>query len=99
MLLDDGTHSPIHEYARVKDQPGVIFFVDSFATKVVEVDPDLDMQDGWDWVPEFEEVEDRTRVNAHMVGDDRPFVFDIEDIKVLPEEDHVCSCGQEGCGW
>jgi hypothetical protein len=37
------------------------------------------------------------RVVAHMVGDDRRFEFDVDDVS--PLDDDVCSCGQIGCGW
>lgn len=44
------------------------------------------------------EDEDRSRVVAIMVGDDRRFEHDIAD--VTPHYDEpLCGCGQIGCGW
>ena len=97
--MSDNDTNVINKYARFKQYPGWIFFVDAHATKVVEVDPDLDCQDGWDWMPEFEEVIDMDRVVAHMVGDDEKFEFDAEEAHYLDEDEPVCSCGQDGCGW
>lgn len=46
---------------------------------------------------EPEEVEDRTRVRAVMVGDDRVFIVDVEDLTLLGEEEFCRGCGQVGC--
>lgn len=46
---------------------------------------------------EPEEVEDRTRVRAVMVGDDRVFIVDIEDLSPLEDDDYCPECGQIGC--
>lgn len=57
---------------------------------------------GWEIQPE-EETEgagskQRTgRVVAVMVGDDRPFLFDPEDLEALPEGTWCVECGQIGC--
>jgi hypothetical protein len=37
------------------------------------------------------------QVNCVMVGDDRDFYFDPDDVTELPEDTPVCSCGQLGC--
>lgn len=37
------------------------------------------------------------RILAHMVGDDRSFTFDPEDLQPIPEDDYCASCGQIGC--
>ena len=36
---------------------------------------------------------------THMVGDDKEFIFDQVDMVILDDDESVCSCGQEGCGW
>lgn len=46
---------------------------------------------------EPEEIEDRTRVVAHMIGDDHPFTFDIEDLEPIGDLDYCAQCGQIGC--
>ena len=48
---------------------------------------------------EPEEIEDRTRVVAHMIGDDQDFTFDVEDLEPIADEDYCPGCGQIGCGW
>lgn len=45
---------------------------------------------------DVEEVTDYDRVLCHMIGDDRDFEFEIEDLEKI---DEPCSCGQVGCGW
>ena len=47
---------------------------------------------------EPEEIEDRTKVRCIMVGDDREFTFDIEELSPLDEEEFCPGCGQIGCG-
>lgn len=33
-----------------------------------------------------------------MIGDDRRHTVGIDDVALIPEDEHVCSCGQLGCG-
>jgi hypothetical protein len=37
------------------------------------------------------------RVLAHMVGDDRAFTFDPDDLEPLDDLDYCAECGQVGC--
>jgi hypothetical protein len=50
----------------------------------------------FDWTGIAEE--DRSRVRAVMVGDDRIFTADVDDLTVIGEEDFCRGCGQVGCG-
>ncbi len=34
-----------------------------------------------------------------MVGDDRHHWADADDLTPVGDDEHVCSCGQDGCGW
>lgn len=57
---------------------------------------------GWETEPdedtEWSGFEQRTgRVVAVMVGDDRRFTFDPDDLKPLAREDYCGVCGQVGC--
>ncbi len=36
-------------------------------------------------------------VVAHMIGDDRSFTFDPDDLTPIAEEDYCGGCGQIGC--
>lgn len=45
--------------------------------------------------PEFED--DETRVHAHMVGDDRDHIIDVDDLTPLDDDDYCPGCGQIGC--
>jgi hypothetical protein len=52
---------------------------------------------GWETEPDQSGIEVRTgRVVAIMVGDDRHFVFDQQDLQPL-DEPFCVSCGQIGC--
>jgi hypothetical protein len=58
---------------------------------------------GWETEPdsdtEWSGEEPRTgRVVAVMVGDDRRFTFETDDLHALEREDYCGSCGQIGCG-
>ena len=44
------------------------------------------------------EEENRDMVRATMVGDDRVFVIDIDDLQIIPEDSFCRDCGQVGCG-
>lgn len=46
---------------------------------------------------EPEQYDDRTRVVAHMIGDDRDFTFDVDDLEPIAREDYCGECGQIGC--
>ncbi len=47
---------------------------------------------------EPEEIDDRGRVRAIMVGDDRVEIVDVDDLELIGEEDFCRGCGQIGCG-
>lgn len=34
-----------------------------------------------------------------MIGDDRRWLFDPEDVSEIDDEDYCSGCGQIGCGW
>jgi hypothetical protein len=46
---------------------------------------------------DYEPEDDRERVIAVMVGDDRKFNFGVDEIHVIPEDDFCSQCGQIGC--
>jgi hypothetical protein len=43
------------------------------------------------------EYENRDRVRAHMVGDDRVFTFEVSQLRLLGEDEFCPECGQIGC--
>jgi len=48
----------------------------------------------------YDYVEDERltgRIVAHMVGDDRDFTFDADDLTAIDEDDYCAECGQVGC--
>lgn len=58
---------------------------------------------GWETEPDSDThwsgIENRTgRVVAVMVGDDRHFTFDRDDLTKLDRKDYCGECGQIGCG-
>ncbi len=57
---------------------------------------------GWELQPtedtEWSGLEERTgRVIAVMVGDDRRFTFEPDELTPIPDLDYCASCGQIGC--
>lgn len=48
---------------------------------------------------EWESITDYSRVNAHMVGDDANWEFDVSDLTPLEDDEYCSGCGQIGCGW
>lgn len=40
---------------------------------------------------------DESHVNAVMIGDDRVFAFEVEDLTVIDEDEYCSECGQIGC--
>lgn len=58
--------------------------------------------EGWETEPdedtEWSGIENPTGLLlAHMIGDDRTFRFEPDQLTALHGD--VCSCGQVGCGW
>jgi hypothetical protein len=56
----------------------------------------------WETKPDEDTEWSGIRVNtgnvlAHMVGDDRDFVFDPLDLTPIADEDYCSECGQVGC--
>lgn len=87
---------------RVEGYRGIAWYLLGYATEWTEeewtYDGEGDPDDESSYLySEPEEIEDRTRVRAVMVGDDREFTFDVEEIEVLPEADFCHVCGQIGC--
>jgi hypothetical protein len=39
------------------------------------------------------------RILAHMIGDDRPFEFDPDELTALEPGAYCVECGQVGCRW
>jgi len=57
---------------------------------------------GWETEPdedtEWTGIENRTgRVVMIMVGDDRRFVFELDEVTALAREEYCSECGQIGC--
>ena len=57
---------------------------------------------GWETEPdgdtEWSGNETRTgRIVCRMIGDDRDFTFDPDDVEAIPGEDFCSVCGQIGC--
>lgn len=57
---------------------------------------------GWETQPtedtEWDGIEERTgKVVCSMVGDDRRFTFEPDELTPIKDEDYCASCGQIGC--
>lgn len=87
---------------RIAGYGGIAWYLRSYAKQVTDeewvYDGEGDPEDEASYLyNEPEEVEDRNRVIAVMVGDDREFEVDIEDLTLLAREDFCGVCGQIGC--
>lgn len=81
---EDAERFPAEAYA-VEGYRGVAWRVYGW-----ETEPDHDT----DWTG----IEERTgRVVAVMVGDDRRFTFEPDELTILPEDEFCHECGQIGC--
>lgn len=80
----DNETFPADAYS-VRQYPGVAFHVYGWETQ-----PDEDT--------EWSGIESRTgRIVTVMVGDDRQFTFDENDVTPIAREAYCGSCGQIGC--
>lgn len=70
---------------RVEEYRGIGFYADGY-----DSEPDEDTEWTGYEVP-------TGRIVAHMIGDDRPFTFEPDEL--IRVDGPVCSCGQLGCGW
>jgi hypothetical protein len=57
--------------------------------------PVMHRDEDYDWTGI--ETPDDQMVRAVMVGDDRVFEVDRDDLELLPEDDYCAVCGQVGC--
>ncbi len=86
---------------RIDRQPAVAWRLVGYKTEkrpmiCIGEDDDGNEYEFEDW-SETEDVEDRSQVIAIMVGDDRKFTFDVDEVHEIAEEDFCHSCGQIGC--
>lgn len=60
-------------------------------------DTDEEAQEHGFWDDHEDETKATGRIVAHMIGDDRRFTFEPDEL--IRVDGPVCSCGQLGCGW
>ncbi len=104
-MSETATDIDFQAHYTVAGSAGIAYYLLGYATETTEESweyiggPDDDTEDESNYLyNEPEEVEDRQRVRAVMVGDDRVFEVDVEDLTLLGEEDFCRGCGQVGCG-
>lgn len=95
----------VDKYVRVDGYKGIAWWVKRLETESRLIEPDWDeLPEGVDadtWWPDeddFEEVE-TGRLVCVMVGDDREWFFDADDVHIIDDDDFCHSCGQIGCAW
>lgn len=98
LSLDMGAHYTVAGYG------GIAWYVVGYATEWTEGkwvflgddddDPDDETFYAWN---EPEEYDDPSRVRCVMVGDDRTFTFDVDELAPIAELDYCAECGQIGC--
>jgi len=87
---------------RVDEYPGIAWYSTGYALEWTneewiydgEGDPDDESSYLYN---EPEEIENRERVVCIMVGDDRKFTFDIDQLTPLEDDEYCPECGQIGC--
>jgi hypothetical protein len=85
MDIDQVTRDPGDRF-RVDGYPGVAFYVHDRERAATE--------DTW-----WDGIEEETgRVLMVIVGDDRTFAVEPDDLTPLEREDYCSECGQIGCG-
>jgi len=94
----------LEAYYKVDGYDGVAWYLLGYAKEWTEESWEFIGEDGDDPEDESnyiyydpEEIEDRSRVVAVMVGDDRTFTFDVTKLTKIDEEDFCPECGQIGC--
>lgn len=81
---------------KVENMPGVAWRLRGYLTQVV-VNSEYDTGDDV-WYYDTEEVENYDVVIGVMVGDDRRYELDVDELTIINEDDYCLSCGQIGCG-
>lgn len=88
---------------RTDEYRGVGFWADGYEAETVhewqfvgDEDDDRDDEDLWVWDEEGD-TRPTGKIVAHMIGDDRRFTFEPDEL--IRVDGPVCSCGQLGCGW
>ena len=86
---------------KVDGYPGIAWHIIDYAREFVtyEIEENVPGFMMPDIIELQEEVEDRSRVIAVMIGDDRSFTFDVEDLTIIDDDDYCSCCGQLGCPW
>jgi hypothetical protein len=73
---------------RVAGSEGIAFRVDGMPTRRLA---DYD----WSGI----ELVNPSQRRVHMIGDDREWVVDVDDLTPLDDDDYCGTCGQIGCSW
>ena len=86
----------------VQGYGGIAWYLLGYATTWTEESWELiegeDSEDECSYLyNEPEEIENRDMVRAVMVGDDRVFEIDVDDLTIISEYDYCSQCGQIGC--
>lgn len=89
-MSDSPTSFDFDPAYRVAGYRGIAWYAVRHPFEYVLVDEDFD---------EWESVEDPSQVICRMVGDDRDFTFDRDDLTPISDDDYCAGCGQIGCGW
>lgn len=81
---------------RIAGYGGIAWYLRGYAKRWTDEEW-IEDEDGEVYYNEPEEIEDRERVIAVMVGDDREFEVEVSELTLLPREDFCGVCGQIGC--
>ena len=101
----------IGDSVKVRGYGGIAFRFDGHPTVFAESEwiLDCDKPEEWEsdhrehteacgyWSEDEDGSEDTAVYLCHMVGDDRTFRFDVDDLTPLPRDAYCGECGQIGC--
>jgi hypothetical protein len=100
----DGREIDFDARYTVASMPGVAWWLHGWGTEIVPESRELacdgtdDDHDESCWLySEPEEVPDRSRVRAVMVGDDAVHIVGTDELTEITEDDYCAGCGQTGC--
>lgn len=81
-------------FVRVKNYPPIAWLVIG-KTRIKAARSYNFNDDDWDWAT----IESDDKYTCVMVGDDRKFEIDCEDIIIINDDEFCRSCGDLNCNW
>lgn len=82
----------------VKGYSGIAFGIVNYHTEEKIIEEEIyDIDGNVFYIEDIDYIVDYEKVDCYMIGDDRLFTFDIDDVNQIDESAYCHSCGQIGC--